>query len=153
MPTLQLATMPARSTTTSGRDNYDDNHDNDDNNDLSNWLDKNKDPINDTVVDQMKKSTNALTVYLFRDHPGQPEETVKEEKKKGKGKEVRHKTVSSFFRAQLDALLTTLNTTDPHFIRCIIPNNHKTPGLLDSGLVMHQVREHSFITYEFLSLC
>ena len=67
------------------------------------------------------------------------EEAVKEEKKKGKGKEVRHKTVSSFFRAQLDALLTTLNQTDPHFIRCIIPNNHKTPGLLDSGLVMHQV--------------
>ena len=46
---------------------------------LSNWLDKNKDPINDTVVDQMKKATNALTVYLFRDHPGQPEEAVKEE--------------------------------------------------------------------------
>merc|ERR1712002_828015 len=35
--------------------------------------------------------------------------------------------------------LTTLNTTDPHFIRCIVPNNHKTPGLLDSALVMHQL--------------
>ena len=47
--------------------------------------------------------------------------------------------MSSAFRAQLDALLTTLNQTDPHFIRCIVPNNHKTPGLLDSALVMHQL--------------
>merc|ERR550532_742940 len=108
---------------------------------LTNWLDKNKDPLNDTVVDQLKKSTNALIVYLFRDHPGQPEEEVKKEKgKKGKdGGAKQFKTVSSAFRAQLEALLTTLNTTDPHFIRCIVPNNHKTPGLLDSALVMHQL--------------
>merc|ERR1712045_407886 len=103
---------------------------------LTDWLTKNKDPVNDTVVDQMKKAENALVVYLFRDHPGQPEEEVKKEK--GKDTKV-FKTVSSGFRAQLDALLTTLNTTDPHFIRCIVPNNHKTPGLLDSALVMHQL--------------
>merc|ERR1712192_337879 len=62
------------------------------------------------------------------------------EKKKGKdaGPKI-FKTVSSAFRSQLDALLTTLNQTDPHFIRCIVPNNHKTPGLLDSALVMHQL--------------
>merc|ERR1719232_895808 len=92
---------------------------------------KNKNPLNDTVVDQLKKSTNQLIVYLFRDHPGQPEEEVKKEKgKKGKdGGAKQFKTVSSAFRAQLEALLFTLNTTDPHFIRCIVPNNHKTPGL------------------------
>ena len=87
----------------------------------------------------MKKCQNALVVYLFRDHPGQPEEVVKD-KKKGKdaGPKV-FKTVSSAFRSQLDQLLTTLNSTDPHFIRCIVPNNHKTPLLLDSALVMHQL--------------
>ena len=71
--------------------------------------------------------------------PGQPEE-VSKEKKKGKDAGPKtFKTVSSAFRAQLDALLTTLNSTDPHFIRCIVPNNHKTPLLLDSALVMHQL--------------
>merc|ERR1719225_167682 len=106
---------------------------------ITDWLTKNKDQCNDTVVDQMKKCDNALVVYLFRDHPGQPEEVVKE-KKKGKdaGPKV-FKTVSSAFRSQLDQLLTTLNSTDPHFIRCIVPNNHKTPLLLDSALVMHQL--------------
>merc|ERR1719232_1629008 len=109
---------------------------------LTDWLSKNKDPLNDTVVDQMKKAENALVVYLFRDHPGQPEEDTKKGEKGKKGKDAgakQFKTVSSAFRFQLDALLYTLNTTDPHFIRCIVPNNHKTPGLLDSALVMHQL--------------
>merc|ERR1712158_59474 len=106
---------------------------------ITDWLTKNKDQCNDTAVDQMKKCENALVVYLFRDHPGQPEEVVKEEKKgKDAGPKV-FKTVSSAFRSQLDQLLTTLNSTDPHFIRCIVPNNHKTPLLLDSALVMHQL--------------
>merc|ERR1711950_119564 len=81
---------------------------------LTDWLTKNKDPVNDTVVDQMKKANNALIVYLFRDHPGQPEEEVKKEKgKKGKdaGAAKQFKTVSSAFRAQLESLLTTLNAT------------------------------------------
>merc|ERR1711962_1005976 len=87
----------------------------------------------------MKKADNALVVYLFREHPGQPEEVDKKEKGK-KGKDTKtFKTVSSAFRNQLESLLTTLNTTDPHFIRCIVPNNFKTPGLLDSAVVMHQL--------------
>ena len=94
---------------------------------LTDWLDKNKDPLNDTVVDQLKKSSNELVVYLFRDHPGQPEEAPVEKGKK-KGKDKQHKTVSSYFKAQLDSLLSTLNATDPHFIRCIVPNTHKQPG-------------------------
>ena len=87
----------------------------------------------------MKKCDNALVVYLFRDHPGQPEEVVKEKKKGKDAGPKTFKTVSSAFRSQLDQLLTTLNQTDPHFIRCIVPNNHKTPLLLDSALVMHQL--------------
>ena len=82
------------------------------------------------------------TYIVLRDHPGQPEEDPNKGKEKKKGKDAApktFKTVSSAFRAQLDALLTTLNQTDPHFIRCIVPNNHKTPGLLDSALVMHQL--------------
>jgi len=38
---------------------------------LTGWLEKNKDPLNDTVVDQLKKASNALTVEIFADHPGQ----------------------------------------------------------------------------------
>jgi len=38
---------------------------------ITNWLEKNKDPLNDTVVDTFKKGTNKLAVEIFADHPGQ----------------------------------------------------------------------------------
>ena len=38
---------------------------------LTGWLEKNKDPLNDSVVDQFKKASNALLVEIFADHPGQ----------------------------------------------------------------------------------
>merc|ERR1719278_2163528 len=34
--------------------------------------------------------------------------------------------------------MTTLYKTEPHFIRCVVPNTHKQPGGVESGLVMHQ---------------
>merc|ERR1711981_1535604 len=104
---------------------------------LTGWLEKNKDPLNDTVVELMKNGTNALLVECFHDHPGQPAESKKEDsggkKKKGGGK-----TVSSYFKSQLDDLMGVLYATDPSFIRCVVPNTHKQPGMVESGLVMHQ---------------
>ena len=38
---------------------------------ITGWLEKNKDPLNDTVVDQFKKGTNKLVQDIFADHPGQ----------------------------------------------------------------------------------
>ncbi|KAG8276901.1 Belongs to the TRAFAC class myosin-kinesin ATPase super [Homalodisca vitripennis] len=38
---------------------------------ITGWLEKNKDPLNDTVVDQFKKGNNKLLVEIFADHPGQ----------------------------------------------------------------------------------
>merc|ERR1712108_73029 len=63
------------------------------------WLDKNKDPVNDTVADVLKKSSNDLLVFLWRDHPGQPLEAPKEEKKKKK--KGGGKTVASVYLVQL----------------------------------------------------
>merc|ERR1712212_880950 len=103
---------------------------------LTGWLEKNKDPLNDTIVEMIKNGGNALLIQCFADHPGQPIETPKDDggrKKKGGGK-----TVSSYFKGQLDDLMTTLYKTEPHFIRCVVPNTHKQPGGVEPGLVMHQ---------------
>jgi len=35
--------------------------------------------------------------------------------------------------------MKTLDATHPHFVRCIIPNEIKTGGVLDAHLVMHQL--------------
>merc|ERR1719315_1018331 len=102
---------------------------------LTGWLEKNKDPLNDTIVEMIKNGGNALMIQCFADHPGQPAETPKDqERKKGKG----GKTVSSFYKGQLDDLMITLYKTEPHFIRCVVPNTHKQPGDVEPGLVMHQ---------------
>merc|ERR1712142_748110 len=109
---------------------------------ITGWLEKNKDPLNDTVVDQLKKGTNELLVLLFANHPGQSapaEEGGGKGGKGGKKKAGGFKTVSSGYREQLNNLLTTLNATDPHFIRCIVPNESKTPGLCTAALIMHQL--------------
>merc|ERR1719510_2831288 len=104
---------------------------------LTGWLEKNKDPLNDTIVEMIKNGSNSLAIECFKDHPGQPVETPKDQdRKKGKG----GKTVSSYFKGQLDDLMTTLYKTEPHFIRCVVPNTHKQPGGVESDLVMHQYK-------------
>jgi len=57
-----------------------------------------------------------LIVEIFADHPGQSGEDAKDssggKKRKGGGK-----TVSSFYKEQLNNLMVTLHATEPHFIR------------------------------------
>merc|ERR1719447_288668 len=105
---------------------------------VTNWLEKNKDPVNDTVVEIMKSaSTCTLLVYLWQDHPGQPTPSPKEEgkkKKKGGGK-----TVSSVYLVSLMELMATLHNCEPHFVRCLVPNTHKKPGEVEFPLIMHQL--------------
>merc|ERR1711931_541418 len=101
------------------------------------WLEKNKDPVNDTVVDVLKRGSNALMVHLWLDHPGQsaPPDEGKKKKKKGAAK-----TVSSVYLVQLADLMGTLHSTEPHFIRCIVPNTHKKPLETETPLIMHQLK-------------
>ena len=104
---------------------------------VTSWLEKNKDPVNDTVVDVLKRGSNKLLVLLWADHPGQsspPEEDKTKKKKKGGAK-----TVSSVYLVQLGELMHTLHMTEPHFIRCLVPNTHKQPGMVETPLIMHQL--------------
>jgi myosin heavy chain 6/7 len=105
---------------------------------VTNWLEKNKDPVNDSVVEILKSTSNIpLLVHLWRDHPGQPLTAPKDDgkkKKKGGGK-----TVSSVYLVSLTELMTTLHSCEPHFVRCLVPNTHKKPGDVEPPLIMHQL--------------
>merc|ERR1719237_1410737 len=105
---------------------------------VTNWLEKNKDPVNDTVVEIMKSASSCvLLVYLWQDHPGQPTTAPKDDgkkKKKGGGK-----TVSSVYLVSLGELMATLHNCEPHFVRCLVPNTHKKPGEVEPPLIMHQL--------------
>uniref|UniRef100_A0A0K2T980 Myosin heavy chain 1 [Tribolium castaneum] n=1 Tax=Lepeophtheirus salmonis TaxID=72036 RepID=A0A0K2T980_LEPSM len=120
---------------------------------VTGWLDKNRDPINDTVIDLFKKSKSCnLMSEIYADHPGQTKEEDDAPtpghrrgkkrvavKSKTAAKMANFKTVCSYFKDQLNNLINMLMSTEPSFIRCIVPNGIKTPGLVDPFLVMHQL--------------
>merc|ERR1719479_206959 len=106
---------------------------------VTGWLEKNKDPVNDTVVEVFKSTSPCeLLVLLWADHPGQPttapKDGGKKKKKKGGGK-----TVSSVYLVSLGELMSTLYNCEPHFVRCLVPNTHKKPGEVEPPLIMHQL--------------
>uniref|UniRef100_A0A670JR26 Myosin heavy chain 4 n=1 Tax=Podarcis muralis TaxID=64176 RepID=A0A670JR26_PODMU len=101
---------------------------------ISGWLDKNKDPLNESVIQLYQKSSMKTLALLFADRP--PEEGKKAAKKKGSS----FQTVSALFRENLNKLMSNLKSTHPHFVRCLIPNETKTPGAMEHELVLHQLR-------------
>jgi myosin heavy subunit len=40
----------------------------------------------------------------------------------------------------LHKLVTTLHSTDPHFIRCILPNSQQQAGIIEDAVVLDQLR-------------
>uniref|UniRef100_A0A287DAI7 Myosin-7B n=1 Tax=Ictidomys tridecemlineatus TaxID=43179 RepID=A0A287DAI7_ICTTR len=105
------------------------------------WLEKNKDPLNETVVPIFQKSQNRLLATLYENYAGScstepPKSGVKEKRKKAAS----FQTVSQLHKENLNKLMTNLRATQPHFVRCIVPNENKTPGVMDAFLVLHQLR-------------
>merc|ERR1712002_93408 len=99
---------------------------------VANWLEKNKDPINEHTAQLFSKATDPLVSSLFQDY--NPDLTG------GRRKGSAFQTVSFRHKEQLKNLLGTLMATSPHFVRCIIPNEQKQPGLIEGQLVLHQLR-------------
>uniref|UniRef100_UPI003AAAB43F myosin-7-like n=1 Tax=Centroberyx gerrardi TaxID=166262 RepID=UPI003AAAB43F len=105
------------------------------------WLDKNRDPLNETVVVLFQKSSNKLMSGLFENFissemAGDPKAESKHKRKKGSS----FQTVSQLHKENLNKLMANLRSTQPHFVRCIIPNETKDPGVMDNFLVLHQLR-------------
>nr|XP_060141178.1 myosin-7B isoform X6 [Globicephala melas] len=105
------------------------------------WLEKNKDPLNETVVPIFQKSQNKLLATLYENYAGScstepPKSGVKEKRRKAAS----FQTVSQLHKENLNKLMTNLRATQPHFVRCIVPNENKTPGIMDAFLVLHQLR-------------
>ncbi|XP_052662896.1 myosin heavy chain, skeletal muscle, adult-like [Harpia harpyja] len=105
---------------------------------ISGWLEKNKDPLNETVIGLYQKSSVKTLALLFATYGGAEAEGGG--KKGGKKKGSSFQTVSALFRENLNKLMTNLRSTHPHFVRCIIPNETKTPGAMEHELVLHQLR-------------
>ncbi|XP_064584255.1 myosin heavy chain, skeletal muscle, adult-like isoform X2 [Zonotrichia leucophrys gambelii] len=108
---------------------------------ITGWLEKNKDPLNETVIGLYQKSSVKTLALLFASAGGEAGHGGGGGGKKGgKKKGSSFQTVSALFRENLNKLMTNLRSTHPHFVRCIIPNETKTPGAMEHELVLHQLR-------------
>ncbi|KAM5145497.1 myosin-2-like [Mantella aurantiaca] len=106
---------------------------------ISGWLDKNKDPLNETVIGLYQKSSVKLLALLYSAYAGaEGGDSGGKGGKKKKGSSFQ--TVSALFRENLNKLMTNLRSTHPHFVRCLIPNETKTPGIMENHLIIHQLR-------------
>ncbi|ONK68595.1 uncharacterized protein A4U43_C05F13770 [Asparagus officinalis] len=92
------------------------------------FLDKNKDYVVAEHQELLSASKCSFVSGLF---PPQAEESSKTSK---------FSSIGSRFKLQLQSLMETLNSTEPHYIRCVKPNNLLKPAIFENVNVMQQLR-------------
>ncbi|TKA57102.1 hypothetical protein B0A53_01058 [Rhodotorula sp. CCFEE 5036] len=106
------------------------------------WLEKNRDPLNDNITSLLAQSADSHIASLFSDYADAgPMVAVTETS--GPRTRVRKgafRTVGQRHKEQLAVLMSQLNETQPHFVRCIVPNLRKSPAEIDVPLVLDQLR-------------
>ncbi|KAL5796564.1 hypothetical protein ACOSQ2_001384 [Xanthoceras sorbifolium] len=92
------------------------------------FLDKNKDYVVAEHQHLLSASNCSFVAGLF---PPLTEETTKTSK---------FSSIGSRFKLQLQQLMDTLNSTEPHYIRCVKPNTVLKPAIFEKTNVMQQLR-------------
>lgn len=106
----------------------------------TNFMEKNKDEIPLTAQNLFETAPSQLIKDSFevqkRENLGR---AAAEAAKKG-GKPAKAKTVGQQFKEQLQSLINNVQTTDPHYIRCIKPNDAAKPLLMTRKRTTEQLR-------------
>lgn len=100
------------------------------------WLDKNKDPLNENITRLLAHSSDKYISSLFLDFP----EDIDLSPRKTMVKKGLFRTVGQRHKEQLASLMKQLESTQAHFVRCILPNQFKKPFSFNSPLVLDQLR-------------
>lgn len=89
-------------------------------------MEKNADTLYPDLYKAMSLSSNGLIAAMFPPTPS--------------GEGSKKATLGALFRKQLALLMDTLRATEPHYIRCIKPNQLKQPRLFQGQAVLEQLR-------------
>ncbi|XP_042377682.1 myosin-17-like [Zingiber officinale] len=92
------------------------------------FLDKNKDYVVSEHQDLLNASSCPFVSGLF---PPLPEDSSRSSK---------FSSMGSQFKLQLQALMETLSSMQPHYIRCVKPNNVLKPAIFENFNVIQQLR-------------
>lgn len=105
---------------------------------------KNKDELSRSLFDTMINSENKNIVNIFKmiaNEADVNEDQEEEDPGKAKpGTKSSDKFLGAKFRLQMRNLMTELNTSDCHFVRCIKPNEVKEKNLFVPTLALQQIR-------------
>eukprot|EP00808_Paulinella_micropora_P018987 g73411.t1 len=89
------------------------------------FLVKNNDKMSDDLFSTAEKSAMPFLKTIMADSGGDSKS--------------RTQTLGGKFAAQLSGLMTALNQTEPHYIRCVKPNAFKQPMQFNGGMVLEQL--------------
>jgi len=98
----------------------------------SGFLEKNMAKLPDEAAALLTSSSSSLLEEIGKKVT---EEVETESRSRGR----KAKTVSSGFRQSLEELMQTVNSAEPHFIRCLKPNAAKAPDSFDSKYTYEQM--------------
>jgi myosin heavy subunit len=101
---------------------------------------KNKDPVQPAIVDLMHSSRSKYVQKLFASHYDKLEQAQNKNKGPRGQSSLIFESVTSQFKRQLADLMLRINAAQPHFVRCINPNSHKTPQKLEPEMILDQLR-------------
>ncbi|XP_068247179.1 unconventional myosin-Va isoform X6 [Palaemon carinicauda] len=104
------------------------------------FLEKNRDTVSEDCVNILKSSQYPLVRSLFTEKAKGAQTKVKVMPAgPAKSKDMK-KSVGSQFRESLSLLMATLNSTTPHYVRCIKPNDDKMSFTFDPTRAIQQLR-------------
>ena len=102
--------------------------------DVTGFLDKNKDELVTNLKEVMQTSEDSFIrdVLFSVDSSNNNNYSRIRTKKESQGRQ---------FRKQLKSLMSTLNSSQPHYIRCIKPNQEKRANMFRAITTLEQSRE------------
>ncbi len=111
---------------------------------IADFITKNSDKFPAHLEAVMVRSQSGFVSGLFDGDAGGADDDGKKRKKKKRKGGRSSRTIASTFRGQLNSLTKLLNSTEPHFIRCIKPNSRKLncdggPSAFEAPKVLSQL--------------
>ncbi|KAG2371896.1 Myosin-2 protein [Vigna angularis] len=105
--------------------------------DTSGFLEKNRDPLPSDSI-QLLSSCSCELLQLFPKMLNLPQK--QSNYSHGGALDSKKQSVGTKFKGQLFKLMHQLESTTPHFIRCIKPNTKQLPGIYEQDLVLQQLK-------------
>jgi myosin heavy subunit len=104
------------------------------------FLEKNKDTLSPTLLAELEAGTLDFLKEASSDAGSSPAKAKAESKKGGGNQQSNKLTLAAKFKLDLDSLMTALKVTNPHFIRCVKPNDRQQPEHFDPILALRQLK-------------